>query len=125
MPTPAPGTILPSAPATGAREAEPPCTGRSPAPDSDGASRSSVRGGTPLNRSGVAIGVTGDDAGVAGSRRSKYAAKWAGSFSGSWSAARGAPPIGAMVRRRSEEHTSELQSQFHLVCRLLLEKKKK
>src|SRR5580693_8935635 len=26
---------------------------------------------------------------------------------------------------RSEEHTSELQSQFHLVCRLLLEKKKK
>src|SRR5689334_24709776 len=36
----------------------------------------------------------------------------------------------AEVRRRdavvrSEEHTSELQSQFHLVCRLLLEKKKK
>src|SRR5689334_24365617 len=31
------------------------------------------------------------------------------------------------VRRqhRSEEHTSELQSQFHLVCRLLLEKKNK
>src|SRR5438309_5204725 len=28
------------------------------------------------------------------------------------------------ARRRSEEHTSELQSQFHLVCRLLLEKKK-
>src|SRR5438309_5368787 len=27
-------------------------------------------------------------------------------------------------RRRSEEHTSELQSQFQLVCRLLLEKKK-
>src|SRR5689334_24667042 len=27
------------------------------------------------------------------------------------------PPV------RSEEHTSELQSQFHLVCRLLLEKK--
>src|SRR5438309_3039826 len=27
-------------------------------------------------------------------------------------------------RARSEEHTSELQSQFHLVCRLLLEKKK-
>src|SRR5438309_8849304 len=26
-------------------------------------------------------------------------------------------------RGRSEEHTSELQSQFHLVCRLLLEKK--
>src|SRR5438309_7851776 len=30
----------------------------------------------------------------------------------------------AQARERSEEHTSELQSQFHLVCRLLLEKKK-
>src|SRR5438309_6904469 len=29
------------------------------------------------------------------------------------------------VDPRSEEHTSELQSQFHLVCRLLLEKKKR
>src|SRR5207249_10928064 len=29
------------------------------------------------------------------------------------------------LRRRSEEHTSELQSRFDLVCRLLLEKKKK
>src|SRR5690554_7164785 len=29
------------------------------------------------------------------------------------------------VRSRSEEHTSELQSRPHLVCRLLLEKKKK
>src|SRR2546430_13249950 len=37
--------------------------------------------------------------------------------------------MGAMSRaaspRRSEEHTSELQSQSNLVCRLLLEKKKK
>src|SRR5207253_8669167 len=32
---------------------------------------------------------------------------------------------GAYVRTRSEEHTSELQSRGHLVCRLLLEKKKK
>src|SRR2546429_7825278 len=30
-----------------------------------------------------------------------------------------------MVDERSEEHTSELQSRLHLVCRLLLEKKKK
>src|SRR2546430_9497649 len=30
-----------------------------------------------------------------------------------------------MQLRRSEEHTSELQSQSNLVCRLLLEKKKK
>src|SRR2546430_7849684 len=31
----------------------------------------------------------------------------------------------ALLRERSEEHTSELQSQSNLVCRLLLEKKKK
>src|SRR2546429_3786232 len=30
----------------------------------------------------------------------------------------------AYLRERSEEHTSELQSRLHLVCRLLLEKKK-
>src|SRR2546422_2970449 len=30
-----------------------------------------------------------------------------------------------LVATRSEEHTSELQSRLHLVCRLLLEKKKK
>src|SRR2546422_8024433 len=29
------------------------------------------------------------------------------------------------LKQRSEEHTSELQSRLHLVCRLLLEKKKK
>src|SRR2546429_6689743 len=29
-----------------------------------------------------------------------------------------------LQKRRSEEHTSELQSRLHLVCRLLLEKKK-
>src|SRR2546425_7523227 len=32
---------------------------------------------------------------------------------------------GSTLRRRSEEHTSELQSLAYLVCRLLLEKKKK
>src|SRR2546422_2622300 len=31
----------------------------------------------------------------------------------------------AKLQERSEEHTSELQSRLHLVCRLLLEKKKK
>src|SRR2546422_5575670 len=37
------------------------------------------------------------------------------------------PPVHAWAawRTRSEEHTSELQSRLHLVCRLLLEKKKK
>src|SRR5437762_13330252 len=34
-------------------------------------------------------------------------------------------PWGGTRRRRSEEHTSELQSPMYLVCRLLLEKKKK
>src|SRR5688572_32732045 len=45
---------------------------------------------------------------------------------------RSGDPVGARPRRavaggvvRSEEHTSELQSQSNLVCRLLLEKKKK
>src|SRR5687768_18084999 len=32
---------------------------------------------------------------------------------------------GQLGNGRSEEHTSELQSRLHLVCRLLLEKKKK
>src|SRR2546427_9194673 len=37
------------------------------------------------------------------------------------------PPAGSSsaLKSRSEEHTSELQSQSNLVCRLLLEKKKK
>src|SRR2546422_5507480 len=34
-------------------------------------------------------------------------------------------PRVAIERMRSEEHTSELQSRLHLVCRLLLEKKKR
>src|SRR6266704_5237864 len=36
-----------------------------------------------------------------------------------------ADPLGLGEALRSEEHTSELQSRFDLVCRLLLEKKKK
>src|SRR6266702_1675244 len=43
------------------------------------------------------------------------------------STATAAPPgtcASSQVRARSEEHTSELQSRGHLVCRLLLEKKK-
>src|SRR2546429_4257004 len=32
--------------------------------------------------------------------------------------------ISGRLSKRSEEHTSELQSRLHLVCRLLLEKKK-
>src|SRR2546430_11949853 len=37
---------------------------------------------------------------------------------------RSGPPSYRTATRRSEEHTSELQSQSNLVCRLLLEKKK-
>src|SRR2546430_8995867 len=37
----------------------------------------------------------------------------------------GKPHAVHLVETRSEEHTSELQSQSNLVCRLLLEKKKK
>src|SRR5207253_10772661 len=37
---------------------------------------------------------------------------------------RGPAPLPVYRRRRSEEHTSELQSRGHLVCPLLLEKKK-
>src|SRR5205809_3470865 len=37
---------------------------------------------------------------------------------------RGARRVGELAPERSEEHTSELQSRLHLVCRLLLEKKK-
>src|SRR5690554_7595310 len=37
----------------------------------------------------------------------------------------GVSALGYIVENRSEEHTSELQSRPHLVCRLLLEKKKK
>src|SRR2546422_1899263 len=36
-----------------------------------------------------------------------------------------AASLGPSPAERSEEHTSELQSRLHLVCRLLLEKKKK
>src|SRR2546429_2875130 len=36
-----------------------------------------------------------------------------------------APVVFGHDHDRSEEHTSELQSRLHLVCRLLLEKKKK
>src|SRR5256884_6259733 len=39
-------------------------------------------------------------------------------------AGKAAAEINLVVHERSEEHTSELQSRLHLVCRLLLEKKK-
>src|SRR2546422_1137803 len=55
----------------------------------------------------------GPDAGLAGGRPPgpEGAPRWGGGPISIWSL-------------RSEEHTSELQSRLHLVCRLLLEKKK-
>src|SRR5690625_5839756 len=50
---------------------------------------------------------------------------WRASIVGTCAATRAvADRRGALPRARSEEHTSELQSRGHLVCRLLLEKKK-
>src|SRR3712207_8457987 len=46
-------------------------------------------------------------------------------WSSSPSQAGGAPLVFRQVGVRSEEHTSELQSRQYLVCRLLLEKKKR
>src|SRR5256884_2542505 len=48
-----------------------------------------------------------------------------GSFTLTCSTAVRPSRMSSPVRVRSEEHTSELQSRLHLVCRLLLEKKKK
>src|SRR6266481_9739322 len=47
-------------------------------------------------------------------------------FKNAWESSQGVVDQKSLVISsfRSEEHTSELQSQFHLVCRLLLEKKK-
>src|SRR5258707_7111206 len=52
-----------------------------------------------------------------GARRSASRTRWRCCIAACWSASSSEP-------RRSEEHTSELQSRQYLVCRLLLEKKK-
>src|SRR5687768_17829294 len=70
--------------------------------------------------------------GARGAGGAAAAAAAAGRAGGSVAAATGAAAsraaagaAGTPAFRRSEEHTSELQSRLHLVCRLLLEKKKK
>src|SRR5437773_12189673 len=55
-------------------------------------------------------------------RRRRSSARWTSRRSGT---ARGEPWCFPVRTARSEEHTSELQSHHDLVCRLLLEKKKK
>src|SRR5687768_17871323 len=47
------------------------------------------------------------------------------SYSACWARSRTIRSCRPRTRPRSEEHTSELQSRLHRVCRLLLEKKKK
>src|SRR3989475_13048088 len=54
--------------------------------------------------------------------RTRRGEPWCGSSGRTW---RGGNVLPRFLQRRSEEHTSELQSQSNLVCRLLLEKKKK
>src|SRR6266487_1181622 len=49
---------------------------------------------------------------------------WGAALTGAPNAAAGVPGFITPIHSRSEEHTSELQSPVHLVCRLLLEKKK-
>src|SRR2546422_2491595 len=72
-----------------------------------------VRGGT-----GPGGRVTDDDVRAAAGGRQPAPSQPA--------AERPAPAAPAVAKPlRSEEHTSELQSRLHLVCRLLLEKKKK
>src|SRR2546430_5029262 len=66
------------------------------------------RDGTKV--AGTWSGPLGENCRVNGTWRNGYVEL---SFAGEW------------PKERSEEHTSELQSQSNLVCRLLLEKKKK
>src|SRR5205814_4327491 len=58
------------------------------------------------------------------SSRRRCAASKTCSRRGTWRHTQLSKPVNIVTRRRSEEHTSELQSLRHLVCRLLLEKKK-
>src|SRR5947209_14288275 len=58
--------------------------------------------------------------------------RWRSSLQAAWESLKnnpyagdGVPDYAVVTTERSEEHTSELQSRQYLVCRLLLEKKKK
>src|SRR5687767_15495430 len=78
---------------------------------------------TTLFRSGCPGGVRGGRARPA--RRAAGRGRVRGRGRAAAGRRRGARGRTARVRGRSEEHTSELQSLAYLVCRLLLEKKKK
>src|SRR5690606_40332401 len=81
---------------------------------------------TTLFRSSAAIsggGVAPDS--IAPSQSSYHATSVSLLKPAASSAKRSSPWLSAHIWNRSEEHTSELQSRENLVCRLLLEKKKK
>src|SRR3712207_7480336 len=82
---------------------------------------------TTLFRStGVAVSVTGSSAPAAVSVTGSSAAPAVSVTSaGTAVSAVVSTTVAAVSVARSEEHTSELQSRQYLVCRLLLEKKKK
>src|SRR2546427_5225371 len=78
---------------------------------------------TTLFRSGLGQGLSAHGARVQSCRREGKAQER--SAAGAGTAAQEKELAGTAAQSRSEEHTSELQSQSNLVCRLLLEKKKK
>src|SRR5256884_3902777 len=79
----------------------------------------------------IHAGGRGKGGGVKLARSAEEAADIAGHILGMKLVTPQTGPAGRIVKRvlieegRSEEHTSELQSRLHLVCRLLLEKKKR
>src|SRR3712207_7221201 len=80
--------------------------------------RSSRYGSSPVTRTGFF------DAGTSSQFRSATRGRH-GEYPGWHPGPEALFAVAERVRRRSEEHTSELQSRQYLVCRLLLEKKKK
>src|SRR5437870_9972860 len=76
-----------------------------------------VENGRWSQRGSEQVTVFNSSANVVASREVKLAAKMKGSQGEVWR------EVSVAQDKRSEEHTSELQSRGHLVCRLLLEKK--
>src|SRR2546421_3900682 len=84
-----------------------------------------ISGTSPPRRTTPEPGASpGDCAGSEAWTRSPMAPS-SGSPTAATSSGRRATTSPSLSRQRSEEHTSELQSRSDLVCRLLLEKKKK
>src|SRR5437868_9355237 len=87
-----------------------------------------VRGGRRTTRTGIFVGVVGPDG--SGKTTLARAIEARCAYDGRpfgyvhWRPSPLRPPRAVADEGRSEEHTSELQSRFDLVCRLLLEKKK-